>query len=69
MATAKQVIEGLQILSRYGDPQEHDICAEHDIIYACPGVGPKDPSTEELQRLEDLGWFWDDQVDSWARFT
>jgi len=65
MATAKQVIEGLQILDKYED---NYIAAEHDILYA----GPSDASKitpEDQAKLDELGWHIDSETDSWARFV
>ena len=68
MASLNQVIKGLEILSKYDSKNgdSHNICAEHDIIYAGPGV---EVSEEDKKILDDLGWHWDSSADSWARFV
>lgn len=66
MATTKQVVGGLEILGRYGGADDHNICAEHDIIYAGHGCVVSD---DDRAKLEELGWHWDDDIDSWARFV
>jgi len=78
MASIKDVIEGLEILAKTAavpvflaeqgstDRREaHFGGASEDIIW-----GPKaDPSEEDRARLEELGWFFDDVADHWARFV
>lgn len=77
MANIRSVVEGLTIIARTGeiprglaeqgetDGMTGYISAEHDIIYA----PPCEPTEEEIIRLKELGWFWCDEVDSWAIFT
>ena len=66
MSQIKEIIQGLQILSRYR-LQNDWIAAEHDIIY-----GPdlkEDVTPEDAKQLENLGWFFDEEFDCWAVFT
>lgn len=51
--TVKNVIEGLQILSKYQD-NEHFISADYDCIYVY--AADKDISREDLEKLDDMGW-------------
>jgi len=62
MANVSEVMQGLQVISKYSD----DICAEHDCIYAGPGVKV---SKDDQAKLEELGWHWDNEAGSWARFV
>jgi hypothetical protein len=61
MATFNQVVEGLQILAKYEDGNEHDI------IWA----GRISPSLteEEKKKLNDLGWHYDEDVERWGIFV
>jgi hypothetical protein len=68
MATLNQVIKGLEILVKYSGDGSHSICAEHDIIYAGPDV-KEDLRDEDRKALEELGWHWAEDADSWARFV
>lgn len=70
MATCKHVIEGLKLLAKY-DPrgEDGDVCAEHDIVCACPDVTEDMVSAEDAATLHALGWHWSEEFDSWARFT
>ena len=78
MASIKDVIEGLEILAKTAavpvflaeqgstDRREaHLIGADRGIIYG-PDV---DPSDEDKARLDELGWFFDEDSDCWARFV
>ena len=67
MATFSQVVEGLQILAKYEDGNEHTVTAEHDIIWA----GRISPSLteEEKKKLNDLGWHYDEDVERWGIFV
>lgn len=66
MATAEQIIEGLKILVENADDGDTYCAAEHDILY---GPGTKEIPEGQKELLEKLGWFYDDDVDCWARFT
>lgn len=62
------IIEGLKIAEKY-DPGAW-IDAQHDVIYAlCDDPDSPKVSAEDRARLEELGFHWDDEVDSWAAFT
>lgn len=63
MPKIKRIIEGLQILAKY---KPDDYCAaEHDVLY-----GPDAEVTEEeRKKLDELEWFYDDEVGCWCCFT
>lgn len=72
MATAHEIIEGLKILAQYQIPgglEELDVCAEHDIICCGPNIKWAHITQEDREKLEELGWHFDDEADSWSRFT
>lgn len=63
------LIESFHIFAKFaekGYQAAYILNAEHDIIY-----GPENPprATLEGQRLEALGWHWEEDVESWAMFT
>jgi len=65
MGKRAELIEGLQILERYEPGKYAD--AQHDVVYgAHSGIELIDA---DAKRLDELGWFIDDEVDSWAFFT
>ena len=59
----KKILEGLQILSKYSS--DSDFSAEHDQIWCGENI---EMSTADLEKLEKLGWFLDEEVDSWSHF-
>lgn len=61
----RDLIVGLEIFQRHG---EKSVSAEHDVIYAGPSAKDK---LEESDRdtLRAAGWFWDEEVESWAIFV
>lgn len=71
MASLNAVIEGLKILARHDEKglESHSIGAEHDIIYAGPSLSEKPIPSEDRERLRELGWHFDREVESWARFV
>jgi hypothetical protein len=56
---------GLEIFERHGGRFAN---AEHDILYAGPGEGQL-VTPEEETTLEEYGWHFDEEVESWALFT
>jgi hypothetical protein len=72
MASYADVIEGLEIFARLCKMgrSTHGILARHDVIYA-GGIkrnGPEeDVPDEDRKRLDELGWYWDSDMESWAR--
>ena len=70
MATINEVLKGLEILSKYCDPDKHScISAEHDEICAGPDLlnGPKIPKADKA-KLKALGWFIG-EYDCWQKFV
>lgn len=78
MASIREVVEGLEILAKTAtvpvylaeqgqtDRREAQLGgADRDIIW-----GPDaDPSEEDKERLGELGWHFDDELDCWTRFV
>lgn len=69
MATIRQVIDGLEVLAKHGDGYGQHVMGEHDVIYAAESVNRDTLSAEERVAMEAAGWHWDDETESWARFT
>lgn len=57
--------EGMLILDRYANEHD-DVCAEHDQFWAGP-ASPEMVSRDDAKRLEELGWFIDQE--SWSCCT
>ena len=62
------MIEGLEILKDYptGDGW---MAAEHDIIWTGCEENPENMNPEDVKKLDELGFFWDDELDCWACYT
>ncbi len=78
MASIKDVIEGLEILAKTAavpvflaeqgstDRRQAHLGGAYDDII----LGPEaDPSEEDKARLDEIGWYFDDDSDCWARFV
>jgi hypothetical protein len=50
------LIEALQILSKYGNPDRPTHC-EHDVLTINPEISPILVSEEDINKLEELGFF------------
>ena len=62
----KRILKGLEIFSKYKD--EGDFAAGHDQIWAGVNADEMDISKEDLKILDELGWFIDEEHDSWSHF-
>lgn len=65
----EQILEGLQILSKYGP--KGDFSAGHDQIWAGDenDKSVTDMSEKDRKRMEELGWFIDDDFECWSHFA
>jgi hypothetical protein len=65
--TMDTIRDGITILLRYLNADDyHDIAFEHDQMW-CDGPPPDKMEMNDVKRLSDLGWFWDD-VERWSHF-
>jgi hypothetical protein len=63
----EDIIKGLLILQKYvGD--KGDFSAEHDQVYA-GGDGQENMTEEDKKKMEEAGWFFAKETDSWSSFT
>jgi len=62
----KRIKAGLDILIKYSDSD--DFAAEHDQIYVGEYASEMEISKEDLQDLEALGWFIDEEFGYWSHF-
>jgi hypothetical protein len=70
MATVNEISEGLKILAKYADKEDPSIGgAAHDVIFG-PIYGEiENLSDEDRNRLEELGWHFDSEYESWSHFV
>lgn len=71
MAEIAKVITGLVILAKYNDQGQtaHLQGAEHDIIYGPSLDENAQMSAQDHQALQEAGWHWDEEWESWAHFA
>ena len=67
MADMNRIIEGLKMLQTVVPMHKQYCSAEHDIIYA--GGRLDDLTPEQVDTLNDYGWYWDEDLESWYTFT
>lgn len=61
----KDLIEALTIFLKYGDPEWPTHC-EHDVMQVC--IDPALVSEEDLSKLDDLGFFPDEEFDGFKSY-
>ena len=64
----RDILGGLKILEKYTPEDLGDFAAEHDQIWAGIDADDMDISEEDLEKLDELGWFLDEEFDSWSHF-
>ncbi|MHA2279651.1 MAG: hypothetical protein ACXAC5_01990 [Promethearchaeota archaeon] len=70
--TLGQIVEGLQLVATYcenGLQTQYAVEGGHEIVYAKPDQHKKDWSSVDVKKMEELGWFWDEDYETWAMFT
>ena len=60
------LIEALNIFLKYGNPDCPTHC-EHDVLYVV-GYNHEDFSKEDLEKLDELGFFWSDEHDLFVSY-
>ena len=60
------LIEALNIFLKYGNPDCPTHC-EHDVLYVV-GYNYEDFSKEDLEKLDELGFFWSDEDDLFVSY-
>jgi len=59
------LIEALLIFRKYGNPEWPTHC-EHDVMHV--SIDPHDVSEEDIDRLDELGFFEDDEFDCFKSY-
>jgi len=62
----KNLIEALNIFLKYADKYTPTHC-EHDVMLVV-GITEDQVSPEDKARLDELGFFWNTEHDSWSSF-
>lgn len=61
-----KLIEALQIFLKYGNDGSPTHC-EHDVLMVV-GYSEDEISAEDKERLDELGFFWDNEYSCFASF-
>lgn len=61
------LIEALTIFKKYGNPSSPTICT-HDKLYITGEIRPDDVSSEDRERLEELGFLVDSGLDQFYSY-
>ena len=62
-----ELIEALQIFAKY-DSQQWPTHCEHDILYIVGDYHPDKMNVEDVQRLEEIGFDWDEDDEGFFSF-
>lgn len=65
--TINELAEGAAIIAKY-EPGDHCVGAEHDVLYV-GSTPPEQIGPTDRERLNELGWKWDTDLDCWRHFT
>lgn len=62
----KDFIEGVRIIGKHCDPESYQVAVEHDQFWF--GSTEEITDEEDIKKLEELGWFIDEDSDAWSAF-
>lgn len=66
MITISDLIKALSIFVKYKNERCPTHC-EHDVMYVC-GIEKEEVSEEDLKKLDELGFYWDDEEEYFYSF-
>tara|TARA_R110000796_G_scaffold221769_1_gene337945 strand:+ start:1796 stop:2008 length:213 start_codon:yes stop_codon:yes gene_type:complete len=64
----KDLIEALQILLKYANDDRNPTHCEHDQLYVGCGIVYESLTKKEVDKLDELGFFWDDESEGFISF-
>ena len=64
----KDLIEALQILLKYANDDRCPTHCEHDQLYIGCGIELEKVTKEDIDKLDELGFFWDEESDGFISF-
>lgn len=67
LPTYADYAEAFTIMAKYGKDDHASIAVEHDIIYV--GHDLENMSNEDIDRLEELGWEMDNDLECYYHFV
>lgn len=60
-------IDAFAIFLKYDSSESAQVAAQHEVIYAGPDID--NMSQKDIDRLEELGWDYDEQYGCFYRYT
>lgn len=64
----RDLIEALQILLKYSNDDRNPTHCEHDQLYVGCGIELDKVSREDIDRLDELGFFWSEEDNGFISF-
>jgi hypothetical protein len=64
----KDLIEALQILLKYANNDENPTHCDHDQLYIGCGIELEKVTKEDIDKLDELGFFWDEESEGFISF-
>ena len=64
----KDLIEALQILSKYANDDPYPTNCSHDQLYVGCGIEIEKVSKKDIDKLDNLGFFWSKDLSGFISF-
>lgn len=64
----KDLIQALQILLKYANDDRNPTHCEHDQLYIGCGIELEKVTKEDIDKLDELGFFWSDEDEGFISF-
>jgi hypothetical protein len=64
----KDLIEALTILLKYANEDKNPTNCSHDEFFVGAGIGIEDMSNEDVLRLDELGFFWNEEYEGFSSY-
>ena len=64
----KDLIQALQILLKYANDDRNPTHCEHDQLYIGCGIELEKVTKEDINKLDELGFFWSDEDEGFISF-
>jgi hypothetical protein len=64
----KDLIEALQILLKYANDDKNPTTCTHDELYVDCGIELEKVTEQDICRLDELGFFWNEESESFISF-
>lgn len=64
----RDLIEALQIMFKYGFDSRNPTTCVHDELHVCVDFDLDIVSEEDIKKLDELGFFWDDEFEHFVSY-